>query len=313
LRGDVAAETPLGFWRDFRKHVRQINPDAYLLGEIWWENWPDQLLDPEPFLKGDVFDAVMNYRWYRAVRYFFNESPYQISATQLIDSLNNFKSGIRTGNNYAMMNYTGGFDTPRILTSLFNKNKYKYQCKVHENPAYKIHRPDAETYQILKLLLVQQYTYIGSPHIYAGDEMGMWGADDPSSRKPLIWNDYSFETETAHLLGLERPNDKVEFNQELFQFFQKLIHIRQSNPLLVEGELAYIQVDEANELLAYRRFDDENEIIAVFNHLNTAQEIAVPLNFEREYKAILDTTKLEYQDGNLIITLPARTACLLKS
>ena len=82
-RLDVAAETPLGFWRDFRKHVRNINPEAYLLGEIWWEQWPDKLLDPEPFLRGDIFDAVMNYRWYRATRHYLNESPNEISVRSI--------------------------------------------------------------------------------------------------------------------------------------------------------------------------------------------------------------------------------------
>jgi cyclomaltodextrinase len=57
FRLDVAAEIPLGFWREYRKVVKGVNPDAYLLGEIWWEEWPDKLLDPKPFLEGDIFDA----------------------------------------------------------------------------------------------------------------------------------------------------------------------------------------------------------------------------------------------------------------
>ena len=311
-RLDVAAETPLDFWGDFRIHVRQINPNAYLLGEIWWEEWPDKLLNPEPFLRGDVFDAVMNYRWYRAVRHFFNESPHKISALELIDSLNNFRSNIRDRNNYAMMNYTGGFDTPRILTSLFNKNKYKYYCKVHENPDYKIHRPDAETYQTLKLLLIQQYTYIGSPHIYAGDEMGMWGADDPSSRKPLIWTDYSFEDETTHPIGKDRPADKVEFNHELFLLHQKLIRIRKANPLLINGEIEFIEIDDSDGLLAYRRFDKKNEMIIVFNHYNTSKKIQIPRAFDVEYKNILQTAIIENHGDKLTTEIPARTAILLK-
>lgn len=312
-RLDVAAETPLGFWRDFRKHVRQINPDAYLLGEIWWEDFPDKLLDPAAFLDGDVFDAVMNYRWYRATRQFFNASPHQISAKSFIDSLNNFQEGIRPVNNYAMMNYSGGFDTPRILTSLFNKNQYKFQAKVHENPAYKIHRPDTDTYQTLKLLLVQQYTFVGAPHIYAGDEMGMWGADDPSSRKPLIWEDYAFQPETAHPLGLERPIDEVVFNHDVFEFHQKLIQLRKSNPLLVHGELEFIKVDEANELLAYRRYDEEGELIVVFNHLRSPQKIAIPKAFDADYEAISILNAGKPQDGNLTDSLSPRSALLLKS
>ncbi|MEM1124010.1 MAG: alpha-amylase family glycosyl hydrolase, partial [Bacteroidota bacterium] len=292
FRLDVAAELPLGFWRDFRNHIRQVNPNAYLLGEIWWEKWPDKLLNPEPFLRGDVFDAVMNYRWYRAVRHFFNKSPHQISAHELIDSLTTFQSTIRPRNNYAMMNYTGGFDTPRILTSLFNKNKYKYHCKVHENSNYQIHKPDAATYQTLKMLLVQQYTYIGAPHIYAGDEMGMWGADDPSCRKPLIWPDYDFEEEQAHPLGGERTTDKVEFNKDLFQFHRQLIQLRKANPLLVHGKLAFMPIDDTNELFAYRRFDDQGEIIVAFNHLDTAKTVQIPRKFKQQYVDVLQTAKI---------------------
>ena len=312
FRLDVAAETPLGFWREFRKHVRQINPDAYLLGEIWWEEWPDKLLDPEPFLRGDVFDAVMNYRWYRAVRHFFNESPHPISVSELTDSLHRFSSNLRTGNNYAMMNYTGGFDTPRILTSLFNKNKYKYYSKAHENPVYKIHKPDSETYQTLKLLLTQQYTYVGAPHIYAGDEMGMWGADDPSSRKPLIWPDFTFEDEVVHPLGKERPVDKVEFNHDLFQFHQKLIRIRKSNPVLVDGELEFIKVDDSNETLAYRRFNKENEMIVVFNHQHKPKTVHIPLLFKEKYIDFLQTSNIKINGKEVIAEIPPRSACILK-
>ena len=311
-RLDVAAETPLGFWRDFRKHVRQINPNAYLLGEIWWEEWPDKLLDPEPFLRGDVFDAVMNYRWYRAVRHFFNESPNKISASEFIDSLNSFRKTIRKNNNYAMMNYTGGFDTPRILTSLFNKNKYKYYCKAHENPDYKINKPDTATYETLKLLLVQQYTYFGAPHIYAGDEMGMWGADDPSCRKPLIWTDYTFEDEATHPLGLERPIDKVAFNHDVFDFHRKLISIRKANSLLVQGDIEFIKIKGSRDMLAYRRFDDTNEILAVFNHENASKTIELPKAFNGEYSDVLKVSKVENSQDKLMVIIPPRTASILK-
>lgn len=311
-RLDVAAETPHGFWREFRKHVRQTNPEAYLMGEIWWEEWPDKLMDPEPYLKGDIFDAVMNYRWYKSVRHFFNESPNKISVSEVTDSLNNFRSNLRSVNNYAMMNYTGGFDTPRILTSLFNKNKYKFHSKVHENPAYKIHKPDADTFTTLKLLLIQQYTYVGAPHIYAGDEMGMWGADDPSSRKPLIWTDYTFENEVAHPLGQKRPIDKVEFNHDLFQFHQKLIQIRKSNPVLIEGELEFIKVDNLNSVLAYRRFNKSDEMIVLFNHDHQPKTVKIPLSKVGKYKDILENAKIATEGETLTAEIPAKSACLLK-
>lgn len=308
-RLDVAGELPLDFWREYRKYVKSINPDAYLLGEIWWEEWPDKLLDPEPFLRGDIFDAVMNYRWYRAARHFFNASPEPIAASELMDSLKHFQSNLRTSNNYAMMNYTGGFDTPRLLTSLFNKNKYKYYCKVHENPNYKIHKPDAATYQTSKLLLAQQYTYVGAPHIYAGDEMGMWGADDPSCRKPLIWPDYTFDDETTHPIGKKRPIDKVAFNRELFQYYQKLISIRKENPVLVHGDLEFIPIDD--DVFAYRRFDEKDEVIAVFNNGYEVREVDIPVVSDGTYLDVLNGEKVKRNGGELRLELAARAAGIL--
>lgn len=312
-RLDVAAETPLGFWRDFRKHVRSINSEAYLLGEIWWEEWPDKLLNPEPFLRGDIFDAVMNYRWYRTTRHYLNESPNKITVNQLKDSLNYFRQNIRIENNYAMMNYTGGFDTPRLLTSLFNKNKYKYYCKVHENPEYKIHKPDAATYQTLKLLLIKQYTYIGSPHIYAGDEMGMWGADDPSSRKPLIWPDYTFENEVVHPIGKEKPIDKVEFNKDLFSYHQNLIRIRKSNSVLAYGEIEFLSVSDSNQVLAYSRYDEENEIITVINSSNKKVEVNVDVKFLNSYSHILNGVENVRNENTITFKMKPRTGILMKS
>lgn len=312
-RLDVAAETPQGFWRDFRTHVRQINPEAYLLGEIWWEAWPDKLLDPEPYLRGDVFDAVMNYRWYRAARHFLNASPSKIPVTEFVDSLNSFKENLREVNTYAMMNLNGGFDTPRVLTSLFNKNKYKYYCKVHEDSTYKVHKPDPETFQTHRLLLAHQYTYIGAPHIYAGDEMGMWGADDPSCRKPLIWPDFDFQPEKSHPLAKERPVDQVEFNTELFTYYQQLIQIRRENPVLVHGELEFILMDGEPDILAYRRFDTNNELITVLNAGNNDREVRLSVKEGVTYVDLLAGRPVKRIAGELLIQLPARRAVILKA
>ena len=314
FRLDVAAETPLGFWREFRTQVKTINSEAYLVGEIWWEQFPDKLLDPEPYLMGDIFDAVMNYRWYRSVRHFFNESPNSIGVSELVDSLNRFRSNIRDVNDYSMMNYTGGFDTPRILTSLFNKNKYKYQAKVHENAEYKIYKPDSVTYNTLKLLLIQQFTYVGSPHIYAGDEMGMWGADDPSSRKPLIWKDYHFESERAHPTGLLRPIDEVRFNENVFNFYQNLIAIRKQNSVLSHGILDFIIMDNERDVLVYSRYNDSTEILVAFNVSDQSQQVKIPKRFRDIYLPLLNE-EISVSDGHdtVEVQISPRSAIILKS
>ena len=312
FRLDVAAEVGLGFWRDYREFVRSINPEAYLVGEIWWESFPHKLLDPEPYLKGDVFDAVMNYRWYRSSRHFFAQAPDKIPVSTLVDSLNRFTSNIRPENTYAMMNLTASHDTPRVLTSLFNSNLNKYNARPQEDENYKIHRPDEKTHETLRLLLAQQFTYMGAPHIWAGDEMGMWGADDPSTRKPLIWPDYEFEPESTHPLDLDRPTDDVTLNRELFAYYQQLIQIRNSHPALVHGDIEYVVVDDVNEILAYSRTYAGNEVIAVFNASTEAKTVEIPVGTTNTYRDALENGEVvASEEGVVEITLPARRASIL--
>lgn len=311
-RMDVAAELPFGFWRDYRKAIRSIHPDVLLIGELWWEEWPDKLLDPSPYLKGDMFDAPMNYRWYKATRHFFNESPHPISVSAYVEQLKQLQKGIRKANNYAMMNLGASHDAPRMLTSLFNKNKYKYNCTPQKGVHYKTYQPDAATYATLRLVLAQQFTYIGAPHIWAGDEMGMWGGDDPSCRKPLIWTDYNFDDEATHPFEKYQRRDKITFNVSLFRYYQQLISIRKAYPVLMEGAIDFIQVDDAHQVLAYSRYSDSDEVIALFNTSNIAQTIKLPTKTNDTYKDILNKLAVK-QQGNrqMEIVVPARTAAIL--
>jgi cyclomaltodextrinase len=308
-RLDVAAEMPLGFWREFRKVVRAVNPETYLIGEVWWEKWPDDLMDPEPFLRGDVFDAQMNYRWYRAARLFFNASPIQIKVSDFADSLRNQRAHIRSDNNYAMMNLNGSHDTPRVLTSLFNKNPYKVNTHPDAENTYKVNKPDTATYETLRLLLAQQYTYIGAPHIWAGDEMGMWGSDDPSPRKPLIWPDYDFEMEVAHPNGAERPQDEVVFNHELFDYYRKLISIRSSYPSLRTGEIDFLVENDNEGIFAYRRTLDQEEVVSIFNISQEPRN--VNLTLKGKYAELLNNYTIHQTGEGIVIQLPGRRAAIL--
>ncbi|MEZ4826261.1 MAG: alpha-amylase family glycosyl hydrolase [Bacteroidia bacterium] len=125
----------------------QINPEAYLVGEVWWQKFPDDLMDPRPFVQGDKFDAIMNYRWYRAARQFFGHPVNSITATELTQALTALNDNVPEGSLYAMMNMSASHDAPRLSTSLYNSNKYKYQAKATDDPGYKINKPDAQTWR----------------------------------------------------------------------------------------------------------------------------------------------------------------------
>ncbi len=261
-RLDVADQIGLGFWRDFRKVVRSVKPDAYLVGEIWWESWPDRFMNPVPYTKGDMFDAVMFYHVYRPARYFFAVNDFSIDAMTFKDSLQMQWNRLPEANRYAMMNVSTSHDTPRLLTDFYNPNKYKFIDNDGIN--YKTGKPDEESYQRLRLYLVHLFTTVGAPQIWNGEEMGMWGTDDPHNRKPLWWKELAFEPETNNFYQKEEKRyDKVEFNQQQFDWYKKLIKIRKDNPVLSTGNIEFLTAE--NKKLVYRRYDSQSEIIVLFN------------------------------------------------
>lgn len=254
FRLDVAEQVPLGFWRDYRRFVRGINPEAFLVGEIWWEKYPETMTDPAPYLQGDIFDAVMNYRWYKQTREFLAGINPAFTATQYVAQLEALKTGIDVEHQKALMNLMSSHDTERVSTSVYNKGKYKFQASPNQNRAYKINRPDSLARAVQKLLLVQQFTYIGAPHIWYGDEVGMWGADDPDGRKPMLWSDLKYDMETAMPFGGTRTADPVGVDTEWLDFYKKLIAMRQNNlNLFVDAPLEVLIANDKFGLLMYRR------------------------------------------------------------
>ena len=268
FRLDVADEIGLDFWRDFRKHVKTINPEAFLVGEVWWENWPHKMMDPRPYISDDVFDAIMYYQPFKHVRAFFAKPSEHIDAQQLKEALGAMITGIPDANIKAMMMMSASHDTPRLLSSFNNKNIYKYFAKPLDDVNYQTGKPSEDVYQRVKNYLVFQFTMPGSPHIWAGDEMGMWGADDPDCRKPLWWPEYSFDSETQNPFNSEENiYEAVGFNQELHLFYKKIIDLRNHHPVFTHGELKFIYTKD--DVIIYKRRSSEESIYIIFNNSDT--------------------------------------------
>jgi cyclomaltodextrinase / maltogenic alpha-amylase / neopullulanase len=277
FRLDVADQIGLVFWRDYRKFVRSVQPDAYLVGEIWWAKWPHKLMDPLPYSQGDIFDAVMFYQVYKPARYFFARNDFGIDAKAFKDSIEFQWNRLPAANRYAMMNVASSHDAPRLLTDFYNPNKYKYKATPNDDPGYKTGKPDRESYQRLNLYLAYEFTTIGTPHIWNGEEMGMWGADDPHCRKPLWWKEFTFEPETRNNFQPgEKSYDPVGFDQQEFDWYQKLIRIRKENPVLASGDIEFLVTE--GKKLAFRRFDKDHEIMVLFNLEPAKQVFNLPDN-----------------------------------
>ncbi|BDD05196.1 alpha-amylase [Aureibacter tunicatorum] len=275
FRLDVADQVPLGFWRDYRKYVRSLNPEFYLIGEIWWEEWPDKLMNPRPYLQGDIFDAVMHYQWYKPARRFFAQTDGGMTVDEFLYELDSTQKDLPDYTNRAMMNLTSSHDAPRFATSIFNRHSgYKNAVNPRDDKAYKLGKPDEHTKKIQRMMLAHQFTHIGSPQIWNGDELGMWGADDPDNRKPMIWPEMEFDAEKTAPLGLQKNEEEVKADLALKEYIKKLIEVRKNHPVLSYGETNYFLADSSNLILGYRRFDNKHNILAIFNREEKAIQVA---------------------------------------
>ncbi|MEJ2052848.1 MAG: glycoside hydrolase family 13 protein [Calditrichaceae bacterium] len=266
-RLDVAEKISIKFWKYFRKWVKKINPDAYITGEIWWENWPkNKIFNAAPWLQGDVFDAVMNYRFTRAVRQFVANRQNQITARAFADSIQAVQNDYRKDNFYALMNLMDSHDMERVASQIINPDHWiDHGGNPAQNPDFDVRKPNAVEIQKQKLIAGIQMTMPGAPMIYYGDEAGMWGGDDPDCRKPMVWPTLKYEPETTHPFGKKRPKDKVSFNRDLFNWYKKCISIRQQEKSLSIGDLRFIE-HKNPKLLIYKRTLDNSSIWIVINN-----------------------------------------------
>jgi len=277
-RLDVAQDIPMGFWRDYKKFIMAVNPDAYLIGELWWYQWPEQLLEVKPFLeKEDQFHGYMNYHWYRIARGLFVQGNPAVTPSQFVKKYNEMIEGFDLNYTRASMNLAASHDTPRLSTSIQNRDKYnKYNAKPSEDSTYWYQKPDVMTKQLQKMLLLHQFTFIGAPQIWNGDELGMWGADDPDCRKPMVWDDLEYEDQALDFYGqpLATP-EPTRQDKELLSYYKSLIKLRNDNPVLSDGDIKFLLTDDEHMTIAYSRSLGNDEIIAAFNMSNTTRKVSI--------------------------------------
>jgi len=269
-RLDVAEMVNHNFWIEFRKWVRKINTEAYTVGEVWWEDWQNyKMFNAKPWLNGDQFDAVMNYRSTRALKDFVVNKNEPIGTQAFIDTLNNIMSNYGE-NYYAMMNLLGSHDTERLASMIVNPDLwYDHYGNPSQSKDFLVRKPNDEERLKQMLMVAFQFTLPGAPHIYYGDEAGMWGGDDPDCRKPMVWAELDYETETTHPFGKPRPNDKIKFEQNLFAFYKKIAAFRNQNKALSFGSLTFFIIDEQKKILAYaREYNGEKVYIIANNNPN---------------------------------------------
>lgn len=274
-RLDVAEQVNHNFWKTFRTWVKGINPEAYIVGEIFWDDWQKgTMMDATPWLLGDEFDAVMNYRFARALKEFVLNQKTQIGPQGFIDSLNILYKQYPVENNYVMMNLLDSHDVERVSSMIVNPDLwYDHDGNPSNNKNYDVRKPTDQERLKQKLVVGLQFMLPGAPQVYYGDEAGMWGGDDPDCRKPMVWKEFKYETETTHPFGLSRPSDEVKFDENIFKWYQKIISIRNQNKALSLGSVNFNYVDDQNRILGFTREYNGEKIFILLN--NSAEKKSI--------------------------------------
>ncbi len=286
------------FWQDFRKAVKEANPDAIILAEHYGS--------PAAWLQGNEWDTVMNYDAFMEPITWFLTGMQKHSDDFRNDQLNN------TGNFWAaMMYHISDMTMPSIdisMNELSNHDHSRFLTRTNRRVGRTATAgPEAASEGINKAVMREavlfQFTWIGAPTIYYGDEAGLCGWTDPDNRRTYPW-------------GHE--------DQEMISFHRKMISLRKRCHEFKNGSIAVL----CNEpgIIAFGRFNREGQSAVIIN--NNEEEIThefqlwtLGIRKNATLKLMMLTTEEGFDDtheeywlenGRITITLPKHSAMILR-
>lgn len=266
-----------GFWQEFRERVKAINPEAYLVGEIWG--------DSRQWLQGDQFDGTMNYLFTEAA-IAFSAGRRVVKATVVGRSYKPWP-GIDAAKYRAKIDRVLGlYPWPIQLTQLNLLDS-------HDTSRFiTIAGGDTASVRLGTLLLM---TFPGAPSIYYGDEIGLSGAlPDHWARKSFPW---------------DHPE---RWDAELLAYHKAAIRLRMSHRALRDGR--YRSLVGVDQLYCFERSDETSSLIVAVNAGDRPSTAVIP---QRELTRGSSVAELIFSTGTgigvetspeaLTIQIPART------
>lgn len=295
-RLDVAYDVGHPFWKDWRKWVRSINPTAYLTAELVYP-----IDQTRPYLQGDEFDATMNYNFAFIMHDFFIQDKTGSSVTAFDARLRELREAF--GNDVAlnMQNLMNSHDATRLASAVANPDGMKFGdwgnyfnwSQKSNNKNYNARKPTASQIQTQKLVAAFQMLYLGSPMIFYGDEAGIWGGNDPDCRKPMIWEGKKYDPETYNPNQTKHEADHVEFNKELFDWYQKFMGLRKRYKSLQLGDYTTIEKNDLQRFYVFSRKYNREEVLVLVNRSDKPIQYKNAILEESRYRDVFSEKVLK--------------------
>ena len=227
------------FWQEFRTRVKRINPEAYIVGEIWD--------DAHRWLQGDQFDAVMNYPLGRAILGFVGEG--------VLDRDLAAKSGL------GRVEYLHALGCSHRLEDLFQKYDWEIvtaQMNImasHDTPRlFSLLKGDIKR---TALAIAMLFTLPGVPTLYYGDEIGLAGGHDPDNRRGMPW-------------------DEAKWKPDLKATVERMTQLRRQLPALRQGKYQRLYAQDGR--LAFARGTGQESLVITINASSEPWELNFPLH-----------------------------------
>jgi glycosidase len=289
-RLDVAYDVGHPFWKDWRKWVRSINSNAYLTAELVYP-----IDKTKPYLEGDEFDATMNYNFAFIMHDFFVQDASGSSVTEFDRKLKELREAFGDSVAFNMQNLMNSHDATRLASAVANPDGKKFGdwgqyfnwSQKSNNKNYNARKPTPEQRQKQKLIVAFQMLYLGSPMFFYGDESGMWGANDPDCRKPMVWPGRKYDAETFNPDQSRHSPDEVVFDQDLFNWYKKFIGLRQQNKSIRLGSYNTLVTADEKRLYAFSRKLGNEEVIVIINRSNKPLSFTHPELKKRKYRNLI--------------------------
>ncbi len=279
-RLDVPFEihTP-GFWEEFRERIKKLNPDAYIVGEVW--------TDSRQWLQGDQFDGVMNYL-FTGPTIAYTAGP-RVIANEVRD---------RSYETMPPLSASAYADTIEALLELYPWKIQQTQLNLldsHDTARLvSIAGGDQGTVRLATILLL---TFPGAPSIYYGDEIGLPGNLDPDCRRTILWD------------------RRDTWDMDMLAFHKRLIAARHAHPALRTGAFHRLYADDA--VYSYARTGGSSPVLVAVNADTAPRRVRIPVGPHlaegAELNPLYGTAGARVSDGTVEVELPARDGVVLVS
>lgn len=285
------------FWKEFRKAVKEANPEAIILAEHYG--------DVAPWLQGDEWDTVMNYdAFMEPITWFLTgmekhsdeyrgdlDGNYQTFS----DAMKHHMSRFHYPSLQVAMNELSNHDHSRFLT---RTNK-----KVGRTQSVGAAAADENVSKgVFKEAVLMQMTWPGAPTVYYGDEAGVTGWTDPDNRRTYPW-------------GKE--------DMDLVYFHKSMIKIHKKYPAFMEGSLKFLYGER--NVFSYGRFTEDDFAVVILNNNDEAKKLSIPVwqigvsdnHYMQQIMLTVeeghaeDKVNYEVEKGFLTITMPKRSSTVL--